>query len=278
MSGHNSDCAVVPQPRALSLARSAFQSHCLHEPKSKSQLPARVHALLKNLGDQMGGQNIFGSQGNIGRVLQQILCYYELLRSASSERPFLNVCETGFNGGHSATVFLASLNISTARYYGFDLGDKPYKKSAAAYLNNSLFPGQLHLAYGQSHITGQSFFNAQRAAFACDVLSIDGDHTEPGGLRDWAVFGPKLATHGLLFFDDVGSGAHAGMSGPTKAWQRIVKAPANNLTVVGCAALPGRTDIVLQSNRISRKAMRASRGFCVAMQHKVSVTSSEACT
>ena len=251
----------------LAAASSAFQQHCVERSTLDRSQPSGsaepVLALLRQLSSAMGGQNIFGSQGNVGRVLQQILCYHHILRSTSVRRPVLRVCETGFSGGHSSTVFLAALNDSNARYYGFDLGDRPHKRAAAIFINTTLFPGQLHVAFGRSDVTGEAFFRGKPSSFLCDMLSIDGDHTEAGALRDWDIFGPRLAPQGLVFFDDIGTARHPGMEGPTRAWQRLVA--ANNITTVGCVRLAGRTDIILQSGAMSRKAMRASRGFCIGM-------------
>ena len=69
------------------------------------------------------------------------------------------VCETGFNGGHSALLFL--LSHPSVRYYGWDLAD-PFGREASGartvwaskYASSLLaerFPGKLHVTFGDSH-------------------------------------------------------------------------------------------------------------------------------
>lgn len=52
------------------------------------------------------------------------------------------VCETGFNGGHSAANYLVpSLFGADIRYLGFDLGRTKYSRAALGFVS-MLFPGR----------------------------------------------------------------------------------------------------------------------------------------
>lgn len=57
--------------------------------------------------------------GNIGRREFQVAKYMEVVQRAKAS-PI--VCETGFNGGHSALAFLVGNKES--KFYGFDLGSE----------------------------------------------------------------------------------------------------------------------------------------------------------
>ena len=171
-------------------------------------------------------QKRFGPFGNVGRSRVQSRCYYELTRWLATARLVRassgawRVCETGFNAGHSAIILLSAAHAASAprpgsagrssawrpAYLGFDVGVKEWTARAARYINATLFPGQVRLVMGDSASTASPTLAAiggGGAKYACEVLSIDGNHTTAGIVADWLAFRPHLHPGALVFFDDI---------------------------------------------------------------------------
>jgi hypothetical protein len=66
------------------------------------------------------GQSIFDGMGHIYDVLAEVKYFAQLAKKSNIS----NICETGFNAGHSAITFLWA--NPQAHYYGFDIGDMPW--------------------------------------------------------------------------------------------------------------------------------------------------------
>lgn len=90
------------------------------------------------------------------------------------------VCETGFNVGSSARVFLQSPKVK--RVLSFDLLERPAHKYAAETMMKE-HPGRLEVIGGDSRITIPKFV-AENPDFVCDVVLVDGGHEGDVPLRD----------------------------------------------------------------------------------------------
>jgi hypothetical protein len=239
-----------------------FTQHCLRRERSQASLPPgifdRFSALLDHLNTT---QERLWHNGNSGRLAQQINCYYQLARRSFGALPSPTICETGYNVGHSAIVFLSAL--PNARYYGFDLGQMrgpPCKTSRASscrsltrdsaeLLNSSLFPGRVHLSYGNAAVTLPRFIDS-RAAATCDIISIDGDHSDLGMQADWTSLRQLAHSGSLVFTDDIQSLLHDGRGGPSRFRPGLAVSKAvhplfetnADLQLVGCARLAGVAD------------------------------------
>lgn len=79
----------------------------------------------------------WAGRSHVGCRPQQYQSYYNLIRAHKPR----SICETGFNGGHSAAVFLSAAGRA-ARLYSFDLGEFTYTRAQVRILNK-LFPDQI---------------------------------------------------------------------------------------------------------------------------------------
>ena len=120
------------------------------------------------------------SQGNSAQVTQQVTqMRHMLLAMAPAPRV---VCESGFNAGHSAVVWLEA---TSAHLHTFDLGAEPYSESSQAFIHR-LYPGRVTYHKGDSRLTMKAHAKAVREGLAseCDLAFIDGNHLRLGPLLD----------------------------------------------------------------------------------------------
>jgi predicted O-methyltransferase YrrM len=171
----------------------------------------------------------------------------------------LRICETGFNAGHSAIVLLEALAISrTATYLGFDLGDGPFTRGAAAFINTWLYPGRLRLVIGDSAQTLAPMLSAEPTpSTACDLVSIDGNHTPLGVVADVRALRQHISPGAIVFLDDVDV-SHV-------VWRE------RSLRRVGCVSLSGFADNEFVG-KVGQHPWPASSSFCVAMASTSSQT------
>ena len=92
-----------------------------------------------------------------------------------------NICEIGFNAGHSAIAWLAGSNKT--RLFSFDIASHDYVQPMADYVA-SQFPGRFSIALGDSKVTVPKFISEKNGQFTCDVLVVDGDHSFDGTVAD----------------------------------------------------------------------------------------------
>ena len=86
------------------------------------------------------------------------------------------VCETGFNAGHSAVIWLEP--PSTATLHSFDLGSEPYSQSSQAFVH-ALYPSRLTFHAGDTVATlpVHASLVEHGKAPPCDLWYIDGWHS-----------------------------------------------------------------------------------------------------
>jgi hypothetical protein len=101
----------------------------------------------------------WSTMGHSSPLLSQHLAYQQVARDVAATvegrasalgtppPPHINVCETGFNAGHSAAAFL--LAHPSVHYFGLDSGGVAHSKACAAYLS-TVFPGRVHMRWGFS--------------------------------------------------------------------------------------------------------------------------------
>jgi len=137
-------------------------------------------------------------------------------------------CETGFNAGHSAGVFL----MLGFRVHSFDIAFNPYTRACAKNYE-MIFPGQFVFHAGDSAKTVAAFASQQER---CDVISVDGLHTYEMVVADIANFAHVASPGNTLLVDDT---SKAYMDG---ALQRAVddQAKAGKAIKKGCIELVAR--------------------------------------
>ena len=106
-------------------------------------------------------------EGHIGDVLPQKILYYKL-----SKLEFVkNICEIGFNSGHSAFIWLFGSEVNL---YSFDIASHGYTPHMANYIKE-IFPNRFNITYGDSKHTVPEFTKSN-PSLKCDILVVDGGH------------------------------------------------------------------------------------------------------
>ncbi len=158
-------------------------------------------------------------EGNSGHHRDMLKLYSEIARLDFIK----TVCETGFNAGHSTFMWL-NTNPDLV-VYSFDIDMHNYTRPLA-YQLQSMFPGRLHVTYGDSRLT-IPLFHADSPEVKCDLIVIDGGHHFDVPARDFDNF------------------------------RAMVPLPRENLVILD--DWPGREDVNLTIGAMWRERIRAGR-------------------
>jgi len=146
------------------------------------------------------------------------------LQHAGAASGAATVCETGFNYGTSAYAFLCS---TEAKVYSWDLGSHDYVQPASAIVGDE-FPERHHLELGDSRTTlGQAVASASRGplrARRCDMVYVDGGHSQEVAASDIANFAKLSKPGALVVVDDCFHGGKGHIQGVTTAFELAVEA------------------------------------------------------
>lgn len=178
-------------------------------------------------GSGRGGQVVNGNFVEGYSRPAEGLLLRELVRQLGSSRKEVQVCEIGFNGGHSAANYLL-LNTfgQRVRYVGFDLGEHAYAHNAQRFLK-ALFGDLIQVVWGDSERTLPEF-RAANPGFACDLAMVDGLHTYDAALTDSLNFLPLTRAGSVLAIDDMA------MPELKRAWAKVKSLCPAGLTDQGC--------------------------------------------
>ena len=215
-------------------------------PLSSLNLTALHGGLNKALGDA----NMEGTSASVE--------YQQKLYVALASLPYVeNICEIGFNGGHSAQLWLAA--NPRARVFMFDKRSHPDANERALKWLHSRpelsAAKRLELISGWSHLEVRKFAK-ERPTIKCDLLSIDGSHTMFGASNDLknAHLIVRPCCH-LALLDDtnwVRTEASNANGTALTSWpmQALRKAEADNLTcsLFNLDEVPGRGVTVMRVN------------------------------
>ena len=130
--------------------------------------------------------SFFKRNGNSAQVPEEIAMLRNAatgqLGAVSGRRHVRNICEIGFNAGHSAIVWLEGLNTTLKT---FDVFRLPYS-NASRYHIDRLYPGRVTFYKGRSAETVPRYIRDVRAGVEplCDVWFVDGDHGHTAPLQD----------------------------------------------------------------------------------------------
>lgn len=152
------------------------------------------------------------------------------LSQQASSVAIRQICEVGFNGGHSAWAMLSSA-LPTAQLVSFDLISKSYTRACHRVIR-STFPRRHKLVEGFSNVSVPHFIS-QNMGHKCDVIFIDGSHTEADASADLLHMSMLATTASLLVMDDVGCKSEF-CEGPTIAWHSFIS--AGRVLQLGCQA------------------------------------------
>jgi len=127
-------------------------------------------------------------------------------------------CETGVNGGHgTAAMLLANPSLVA---HSFDPGEQPYSDGVFQALK-WYFGERIVLHRGDSHRLLPAFLGDSTRGL-CDVILVDGDHSEHGAYKDIVDFHPLAACNANVLLDDVMESARRfnANGGPQRALAR----------------------------------------------------------
>eukprot|EP00200_Dunaliella_tertiolecta_P007667 CAMPEP_0202382330 /NCGR_PEP_ID=MMETSP1127-20130417/42415_1 /ASSEMBLY_ACC=CAM_ASM_000462 /TAXON_ID=3047 /ORGANISM="Dunaliella tertiolecta, Strain CCMP1320" /LENGTH=334 /DNA_ID=CAMNT_0048981515 /DNA_START=151 /DNA_END=1152 /DNA_ORIENTATION=+ len=129
-----------------------------------------------------------------------------------------NVCEIGFNAGHSSTVWMTAR--PDIHLHSFDMGAKDYSFPVAKFMSDK-FPGRITFTWGNSLETVPSRIPELRDK--CDIVVVDGGHDAATAWQDTVnmreLANPEFA---IFVIDDVNCIADY-CRGPEEAVARAVK-------------------------------------------------------
>lgn len=192
-------------------------------------------------------------EGNshIGVKTAQVLDYFQEVEKYAAGRPTL-ICEVGLNGGHSAAAFLLAAG-KNSRYVSFDIGNfgpVTYYNTTVVMLQR-VFPGQIDFILGDSAVTVPNF--ASTRGRICDIISVDGDHSKEGALRDLTSIQSIAKRGALVLMDDVN------LEGPRHALEHALS--SGTLSKIRCVH-----EKILRIPREHRRSQGATRimkqGWC----------------
>ncbi|KAK2146994.1 hypothetical protein LSH36_574g00000 [Paralvinella palmiformis] len=151
-------------------------------------------------------------EGNSALRIEQYLTYIKL-----AESPFVRtVCETGFNAGHSTLAWLEA-NPRT-RVYSFDIGEHQYARPMAEYLSKR-YPGRLNVTWGDSTHTLPTF-HFQHPDVKCDLLIVDGGHTNAICQADFDIFYKMANVENVVVLDNYPDSRLKWMTDLGNVWER----------------------------------------------------------
>ena len=145
--------------------------------------------------------------GHVGTNPYQTYRYIEAMRHIIQRKQHekgarVNVCETGFNGGHSAMLFLSFLDLgnnANVYYYGWDLKQVGSSLPTAEKMQKE-FGDHFHITWGDSKVTlknAKETMDGQK----CDLIVVDGEHSKPGVVNDVQSL-LEVARKGAIVFGD----------------------------------------------------------------------------
>lgn len=108
--------------------------------------------------------------------------------------------EIGFNGGHSALLFLMAAPPNTIFHF-FDIGEHKYVQPCFEYLQSVFTDKQLFLHVGDSRVTLPQWIR-DHPNDAYDVVHVDGGHTQSCIESDTNAALQLCAPGGILIMDD----------------------------------------------------------------------------
>lgn len=142
--------------------------------------------------------------GHAGQLPKQV----NALRTLASELPERAVvCEIGFNGGHSAIMWLEGTRTHTL--LEFDVMSLLHSNASRAFVEQA-YPGRTRFFVGDSAKTFATYADAVEDGCMppCDLIMADGDHRALGAFVDYynavrAAHGPGSSRRTVFVGDDV---------------------------------------------------------------------------
>ena len=163
------------------------------------------------------GLNKFGKDWKYADISTAIFVFSKLLDVE-------NYLEIGVRRGRSMSVFASQ--SPKANIYGFDMwiedyagSDNPGEALVREELSKFNYEGELRLIDGDSKKTVPKFFK-ENADLYFDIITVDGDHSIGGAIKDLNNVVKRLKIGGVLIFDDISSQEHPYLK---SVWEKHIK-------------------------------------------------------
>jgi hypothetical protein len=146
-------------------------------------------------------------EGNCFYVHNSLDFYEELLTKQiniyASGKQGPNICEIGFNAGHSALLMLLNHPSTTINFTIFDIGIHKYTKPTLEYLKTSFPNTTFNYIEGNSIETMPKYIADNDAEiYKYNVVHVDGGHSLECIINDAKNADMLLAINGLMIIDD----------------------------------------------------------------------------
>jgi len=122
------------------------------------------------------------------------------------KQAFENICEIGFNAGHSTMLLLLGRNNAPLNFTIFDIGHHPYTKPSVEYIKSKFSYVNFEYIEGDSTITMPEWINNHKELmYKYDVVHVDGGHSEHCISNDMKNADLLVKKNGIVIVDDTNS-------------------------------------------------------------------------
>jgi hypothetical protein len=114
-----------------------------------------------------------------------------------------NICEIGFNAGHSAMLLLLGRNNTPLNFTIFDIGHHAYTKPTFEYIKSKFSYVNFEYIEGDSTIIMPEWINNHSdLMYKYDVVHVDGGHSEHCISNDMKNADLLVKQNGIIIIDD----------------------------------------------------------------------------
>jgi hypothetical protein len=114
-----------------------------------------------------------------------------------------NICEIGFNAGHSTMLLLLGRDKTPLNFTVFDIGVHAYTRPSLEYIKSKFLHVNFEYIEGDSTITMPEWINTnQTLCGKYDVVHVDGGHSEHCISNDMKNADILVKINGILIVDD----------------------------------------------------------------------------
>lgn len=171
-----------------------------------SELNKDVNIILSDLEHIISNDNDF--EGNCFYFNKTFIRKPELLNKQLNLfyigiENYQNICEIGFNAGHSTLLLLLGNTNKNINFTIFDINQHLYTPKCYEYIQNKFPLVNFEFIEGDSVISIPKWINNTKNYEYFDVLHIDGCHLIDIVIQDFANSIKMLKKNGILIIDDV---------------------------------------------------------------------------
>jgi hypothetical protein len=122
------------------------------------------------------------------------------------KQAFENICEIGFNAGHSSMLLLLGRPNKPINFTIFDIGSHLYTKPSFEYIKSAFSYVNFEYVEGDSTITIPEWINKnQELIYKYDIVHIDGGHSDHCISNDMKNADLLVKKNGIIIIDDTNS-------------------------------------------------------------------------